>query len=189
MSNHAAPDGHHREMALSLTGIEVPPDAPSYNDWVRSVHEMLPSVEGDADAPFESVEREVLEALHPTLAGHPLCSAAGSGNRDVLAGARLARTLAAAARELSPSSVSAGERTRIYDGADGEGTVWAVGVRQGGPSRRLVFELYAPLESLACADQKELVALWALGVQNRRRDAPTKGAARVGQYRRRRLGL
>lgn len=52
MTNRATADGHHREMALSLTGIQVPPDAPSYKDWVRSVHEMLPSLKGDADTPF-----------------------------------------------------------------------------------------------------------------------------------------
>lgn len=103
----------------------------------------------------------MIEALRPTPAGHPLCSAVGSGNQEVLAGARLAHTLAAAAWELSPSTVGTGKSTRIYEGADGEGTVWAVGVCQGGPSRRVVFELYASLESLACADQKELVALWA----------------------------
>lgn len=176
----AIPATKHLTLAREQLGIDVPEDATPYEDWVRSVHEGLPGLEGSTAAAFPEIESEVLQALAPLTEeeineprepdllpnlvineGDPLCLFGEPAFACADPAAQIAYALCNASWQTheDPNAI-------IHAGSDGNTTVWAIGLLtppgpSSGQKRRLAFDFTAPLCSLSCASKDELVALWA----------------------------
>lgn len=159
------------------SGIENQPSAHSttamtkhdhrpYEAWLRSVHDMLPGAEGDINRPIGLIEDEVLERLYPLpyhdcdTGAHPRCVVKPERYATTSPAAQLAYALTCAAWNLNSTTAPKDQNARIYDGTDGEGTCWAIGVIGQGEHRRTVFEFYDPLHTLSCRNRSDLIGLW-----------------------------